>query len=375
MRIFMLVPPPTARGPVPKHTVHLVRALETAGCAVSTHPWGQRRQGESLAPKVWQRAVDVMSIRRMVGRQQFDVVVIKTAHDWRTLARDIPAVLVLRSRRRPIVLQFHGSDSGALLGDGRRAFKTFTALLLSLVDAVLVLSTEEQREWAAFRPKTPVYTVKNPFVSVAGGVDRAPAGPRPLDILFVGRLLEEKGVLDLLEAFPLVESGDCTLTYAGAGPAETLIARRARELAVSERVTLAGYETGQALLQRYQRAAVLALPTYWGEGFPTVLAEAMDAGLPIVTTPIRGAADHLIEGENALFVEPRDVSGLASALTQLLGDADSRARMAAANRRRIQIFAPDTVAREYVDVLRVVAARSNITGVGDDIVRSSVTNS
>jgi len=82
----------------------------------------------------------------------------------------------------------------------------------------------------------------------------------------------------------------------------------------------------------------------------------MDAGLPIVTTRIRGAVDHLVERENALFVDPGDVRGLAASITTLLGDADLRARMGAANQRRVRIFAPDVVAAEYLQVLQTVVA-------------------
>jgi glycosyltransferase involved in cell wall biosynthesis len=112
-----------------------------------------------------------------------------------------------------------------------------------------------------------------------------------------------------------------------------------------------GHLAGSELSHEFRVATIFVLPS-WSEGFPTVLAEAMDAGLPIVTTRIHGAADHLIAGENALFVEPRDVNGLASALIRLLEDRDLRTRMASANRERIRIFEPNVVAAEYLHVLR-----------------------
>src|SRR5205823_173848 len=106
---------------------------------------------------------------------------------------------------------------------------------------------------------------------------------------------------------------------------------------------LPGYLAGAELEAAYREATLFVFPS-WVEGFPTVLAEAMDAGLPIVTTRIRGAADHLVAGENALFVEPRDVSALVDAILTLLDDRDLAARMSAANRRRIGIFEPRVVA-------------------------------
>jgi glycosyltransferase involved in cell wall biosynthesis len=80
----------------------------------------------------------------------------------------------------------------------------------------------------------------------------------------------------------------------------------------------------------------------------------MDAGLPIVTTPIRGAADHLVAGEHALFVEPGDVSRLADALVTLLEDPDLRERMGSANQRRLGLFEPSAVAADYLQALESI---------------------
>jgi glycosyltransferase involved in cell wall biosynthesis len=115
-----------------------------------------------------------------------------------------------------------------------------------------------------------------------------------------------------------------------------------------------GHLSGDALWREYSDADVFALPTRWPEGFPTVLAEAMDAGLPIVTTPIRGAADHLVPGEHALFVEPGDVSRLADALITLLEDPDLRERMGSANQRRLGLFEPSAVAADYLQALESI---------------------
>jgi glycosyltransferase involved in cell wall biosynthesis len=364
MRIFMLVQHPEARGPVPKHTAHLVSALRSLGCDVVTHPWGQHAAGESLRQKLLERPRDVLSVYRAVRRQPFDVCVVKTSHDWRTLLRDIPVALALRRRGRPIVLQLHGSLASTLDGPGAWALKLATRLLLALVDGVMVLSTEEQRQWQAFRRLPPVFVVKNPYLPAPEAPPRgAEVDGRSPRVLFVGRLIEAKGVFALVDALsqsPPQLRWD--LVVVGEGDEEAELRERVRSLGLGDRVTLTGYLTGSALTDRYRDATVFALPTTWDEGFPTVLAEAMDAGLPIVTTRIRGAADYLEAGENALFVAPRDVGALVEAIRNLLVDGDLRARMGTDNRRRIEMFAPPVVAAEYLDVLRSVVGSANDRG-------------
>src|SRR5436190_15700804 len=105
MRIAMLAPRASARGPLPKHTPLLVEALRCLGCEVDLLPWGRRVEGERLPAKLMGRACDVASVRRAVVRGRFPMVVVKTAHDWLTLTRDLVLVHAL-PRDRIIVLQF-----------------------------------------------------------------------------------------------------------------------------------------------------------------------------------------------------------------------------------------------------------------------------
>lgn len=355
MKIAMLAPRPTAKGPLPKHTPLLVDALEALGCDVELLPWGQRRENEGLLAKTVGRVGDVFSARRSIARSGASVVVVKTAHDWLTLARDVPLLLTLRSGP-VVVVQFHGSQSGRLVASGSRAFKWVTRLLLTKADGVLVLSQEERREWLAFRPETTVLVVRNVRPALAATLA---AGPMPdagtPTVLCVSRLIEAKGVLDLVRAFARLRADRaCRLVFVGDGPARDALLDLARTEQVADSVELAGYADDTRLEQLYRDASVFALPTSHPEGFPTVILEAMAAGLPIVTTPVRGAADRLGSGQNALFVEAGDVRGLASVLGTLLDDAALRIAMGQANRRVVADFEPDPVAREYLDALETI---------------------
>lgn len=367
----MLVARESARGPVPKLVSHLAAALQTLGCEVVTRPWGRATEDEGVVRKLLGRAADVAAARRAVRDDTFDVVVVHTSHDWRTLPRDLAVAAALGRRRPPIVLHLHGSQSAALAARGRRAFRGATRLLLRLVDAVLVLSSEEQRDWSTFASATPVLVVRNPYVRTFGRNPPADVSSDELRILYVGRLLAEKGIFDLVESLPRVrEQVSATLVVVGEGEEEAALRTRVGELGLEPFVDLRGYLIDSALADAYASATVFVLPS-WSEGFPTVLAEAMDAGLPIVTTRIRGAVDHLREGVNALFVAPHDVAGLAGALARILGDAQLREQMSEANRRDVARFAPELVAAEYLEALQVVVAPA----AGQPRRRRSVTTS
>jgi glycosyltransferase involved in cell wall biosynthesis len=357
MRAFMLVPHEAARGPVPRITADLVSALRASGCDVVTHAWGQRRENESVIAKVRDRIRDVVAVWRELGDRNFDVGVVNTAHDWRSIARDAAVVPALRRRCGRVVLQLHGSDSSRLVAPGSRPFKVATRALLAFVHGLLVLSREEQTQWQKFHAGVPVFTVKNPYVreAEAPSSDVATAVSTKPRVLFVGRLIRAKGVFDLVDAFAqVVEEVPCELVIVGAGEQQEQLSERIGRLGIADSVSITGYLPGSDVRLEYEKATLFVFPTGWSEGFPTVLAEAMDAGLPIVTTQIRGAADHLVAGEHALFVEPRDVNGIALAILRLLGDHELRERMGLANLQQVRIFHPQTVAREYLQVLRSI---------------------
>ena len=352
----MLIQRPKARGPAPRLTAHLVGSLRRLGCHVVTHPWGQHRAGESLLQKLRQRPRDVLSVHRALQNQSFDVAVVNTAHDWRTLLRDVAVVLVIRRHCRPVVLQLHGSLASTLVQPGSRALKLATAMLLALVDGLMVLSSEEKAQWRAFRRRPPAFTVTNPYVSVfppstseMTGLSRS--GHR---VLFVGRLVAAKGIFELVDAFvDVLEQTQCKLIIVGEGGQEQELRDRILDRGIQPHVAITGYLSGGALIDQYRDASVFVLPS-WSEGFPTVITEAMDAGLPIVTTGIHGAADHLVDGENALFVPPRDAKALSAAIIHLLHNPELRGRMGAKNREHITRFAPEIIAAEYLDVLRAI---------------------
>ena len=91
-----------------------------------------------------------------------------------------------------------------------------------------------------------------------------------------------------------------------------------------------------------------------------MISEAMDFSLPIVTTKIRGMADHLVEGENAFFAPKKDAEKLAAALEKLVVDPTLRQKMGVANKEKLPWFAPGRVAERYLEVVSSITESSTI---------------
>jgi glycosyltransferase involved in cell wall biosynthesis len=140
----------------------------------------------------------------------------------------------------------------------------------------------------------------------------------PPEVLFVGRLSPEKGILELVQAADGME-----LVVAGDGPL--------RDRVPQARGFVPHYELGPL----YERAAVVAVPSH-REGFGVACLEAMAHGRPVVASAVGGLLDLVVDGETGLLVTPRDVPALRAALERLLGDEELRKRLGAAARERVR---------------------------------------
>jgi glycosyltransferase involved in cell wall biosynthesis len=359
----MLTAHPAIGGPLPKLASLMVEGLRRCDCDVVVESWSAHKAGhEPLLAKVAGRTADLARVHRRIRQWHPDVVYVATAHNWPGLLRDVPLALTIPGGRPPLVLHLHGSECDKLGMPGQRVFTALSRLLVRRAASVMLLSTEELSTWRLVCPQAKFDVVVNPFVATVEGehewVTPSDADSATPTLLTVARLIPEKGVLDFLDAIAIVcRRRPCRAIIAGTGPARGDLIRKIAMLELAEVVELCGYVSGRDLEHVYRRADLFVLPTYFAEGFPLAIMEAMDRGLPIITTSIRGSADHLVAGEHALFVPPRDPQALAQAIERLLGDSALHDRMARANRAKVAVFAPDLVIPRYAEILRSNAAR------------------
>lgn len=135
------------------------------------------------------------------------------------------------------------------------------------------------------------------------------------------RLAEQKGIIDLLEAMPILlgQFPDLNLLIAGEGELEDSLRESAAELGVLERTHFLGPR--RDVPELYAVMDLFMLPSYW-EGLPMALLEAMAAGLPTVGCDVGGVATAVRDGVNGLLVKPGRPKDLAAATARLLADPD-----------------------------------------------------
>lgn len=168
-------------------------------------------------------------------------------------------------------------------------------------------------------------------------------------IVFMGRLIERKGVNTLLDAVSLLPK-PIKLLVVGDGPLRSKLSQQVRILNIKDRVRFLGFCSGEEKFQFLAVADIFILSSTY-EPFGIVLQEAMQVGLPIVATDKGGHIDFLQDGKNALLVQPQKPQKLADAIEKLYNDQLLRQKMGTQNRQDIQKFSTDSIAQKYLELL------------------------
>jgi glycosyltransferase involved in cell wall biosynthesis len=202
--------------------------------------------------------------------------------------------------------------------------------------AISSYTARELRKFADVPIEVIPYTAELPAPSTpvaARGADPA--------ILFVGRLIERKGVHHLIRALGAVrERTPARLVIVGDGPERSPLEALARDTGVGEHVEFRGRVSDDELRRAYAAASVFVLPSVLDarqdtEGLGVVLLEAMNYSVPVVASDIGGITDIVQHDRTGLLVPPGDEPALAHALSRVLTDPALSRMLGQAGRQRL----------------------------------------
>jgi len=173
-----------------------------------------------------------------------------------------------------------------------------------------------------------------------------------INILFVGRLEQRKGLGYLLNACAKIKNSLPNFRLIIVGPGTVLRLRYeklVKDMGLTDNVVFVGFVPSDELPSYYRSADIFCAPATGGESFGIVLLEAMACGKPVVATNIQGYAGVLAHGEEGLLVPPRDEESLAHALLSLLNDKSLRLQMGAKGRTKAEKYSWPNIARQIID--------------------------
>ena len=144
------------------------------------------------------------------------------------------------------------------------------------------------------------------------------------NILFVGWLVKEKGIYDLLEALnKLKDNYKFSVTFIGDGSEKKLLENRISYYNLQKSVTLVGWQMHSMLKNYYAKADIFVLPS-WVEGLPNSMIEAMACGLPVVVTDVGNVRSVLLDNFNGKLVKPNNVDELINGFVDLFESFETR---------------------------------------------------
>lgn len=154
-------------------------------------------------------------------------------------------------------------------------------------------------------------------------------------ILFVGRVVREKGLHHLLSALAMVHI-PWQLVVAGDGPDLDRVKKLARRLGLQKQVVFAGWAQREHLAELYQDATVVVMPSVWPEPFGIVGIEAMSFGRAVIAFNVGGVPEWLQECATGFLVKPYDVKEMAEKINYLLKHPDVAHEMGMRGRKRVE---------------------------------------
>jgi starch synthase len=305
--------------------------------------------------------LETMSVALAMARDPVEADVVH-AHTWYA---DLAGFLVRTLYRIPLVLTLHSLEplrpwKAEQLGTGHRLSAWIEQTGVHVADRIIAVSAGMRDDVLRSFPVDPARVVV-----VHNGVDAdrfrrtgrrealARRGVRPPYVLFVGRVSEQKGIFDLLDAAALLPA-EVQVVLCAASPETPALEARLRA-AVQGRpnvLWLAEMVPVDEVVELYSHAAVFACPSIY-EPFGLINLEAMACETPVVASAVGGIPEVVEDGVSGVLVPPGRPAALAAAIRALLADPERARRLGMAGRQRVEArFAWPQVAARTTQVYR-----------------------
>lgn len=244
------------------------------------------------------------------------------------------------------------------------AFRLGFTTALAVQKSIVIFQTEaDQRELVS----RGVVSAERTVVIRGAGVNtkefiQHPEPDGPPIVMFAGRLLWSKGVGELIKAGQILNQPErrCRIVLVGKPDGDNPMAIAAAQLEEWVRDGSAEWwGSSEDMPSTLRQAAIVVLPSYYGEGVPKILLEAASSGRAIVASDLPGCRDVVRNGENGLIVPPRNPVLLAEVIARLISDRDLRTRLGTRGRAIVlEAFAEDAIVDATIATYRGVLAET-----------------
>jgi len=254
------------------------------------------------------------------------------------------------------IIQIHGSEFELFFNNSNSFVKKIIVDTFDTADAVLVLSKSWKKFVQNFSANPHVYILYNG--SSLKKFSGKTQNNSQIIVLFMGRLGQRKGTYDLIEAFgkAIKIVPDLKLILGGDGEVAQVNEMVAQK-GLKNHVIVPGWISGEEKIRLFKSSDIFVLPSY-NEGLPNSILEAMAVGVPIISTPVGGTSEAVIENRNGFLIDPGDVDSLSNKIVKLGQDRKLREEMGKESQLIIkEKFDIENIVAKLGEIYAEVAAR------------------
>lgn len=259
--------------------------------------------------------------------------------DPKSFIRD--GILIYQAVRRkiPVVVFFRGWDVDFAQQVEKYLLRFFRATY-GRADSFIVLASEFKEKLRAWNVRVPIYietTTVDPALLENFDIkakSKSIQNNQTVKILFLSRIEVAKGVFETVDAVQMLlkKNFQVSLSIAGDGPARIQLETYVRKLCLPPgRINFLGYVRGEQKASVFAEHDIYCFPTYYREGLPNAVLEALAFGMPVITCAVGGLTDIFKDNEMGSLVPKRDTQAVADSIEKLICDRKSMARMAQYN--------------------------------------------
>lgn len=306
----------------------------------------------------------IIIFKHFLKKYKPHIVHLNPSLNWASIIREFIILKITKKQKFPVLLSIHGWNwlffnkikNNSIL---RPIFTDY----IKKADKILVLSYDFKKALIDLGVDNEKIVITSTMVETNKYIPNNKVFNKPFSVLFCSRIIKEKGPFELLNAIPLVikKYPDTKFIFIGDGKDLKKLKKNSKKLGYEKNIVFTGYISLEEKITMFKKSHIFVFPSLYGEGFPTVILEAMAAGLPVITTPNAGLADAIENNKEGLIlnIKPSAIE-IAEKILKLLENPNLMNEMSKNNINEV---------KEKYDIKKIC---SMIISIYDDILIGKV---
>lgn len=283
--------------------------------------------------------LDYFSLMYKIAKFKPDIVLINASIDEerKSIARDSLNILISKMMGRKTIVFWRGFIGGGPQFPFKGGNKGLVCRFFKMADAFIVLARQFEDDLKRWGFKKPIFletTTIGKELLENGAIKPRQEPQNKRSLLFLSRIEREKGIIELIDAYWLLKQKhpDFQLVIAGNGP----YLKNVNDYIAKENIQdvhCLGHVTGEEKFKAFQNASIFCFPSYYGEGMPNAVLEAMALGLPLVSSDVSGLKDILEDGKNGMILRKIEPPEIADQISKLVENDELRRKISEYNKK------------------------------------------